>query len=92
MSIRSAEELMSAVEKLNLEQTDENIRFIEDLADTLHENAGAEWKAKFEENDANWRKRYTDRFFNKVIPEPVVVEPYTGIEEPTTFEELFKEE
>lgn len=46
---------------------DEDISFIEDLNDTLSDldsrAAGQEdWKAKYEENDKQWRDRYKERF------------------------------
>jgi hypothetical protein len=49
--------------------SDEVIQLTEDLSDTLndYENRAKDeedWKAKFEENDAEWRKKYKERFLN----------------------------
>lgn len=46
--------------------TDDDISFLEDVADTFASwegNSSENWQQKFEENDAAWRKRYTERFF-----------------------------
>lgn len=48
--------------------SDEAISLLEDLGDTytaLEAEAngdGTDWKAKFEENDAAWKKKYYNRF------------------------------
>lgn len=49
--------------------SDEALSFVEDVADTYDDlqnkanGDGEDWKKKFEENDAEWRQRYRDRFF-----------------------------
>lgn len=47
---------------------DDALSLLEDvndsLLDTLIESDGEDWKAKYEENDKNWRQRYRDRFDN----------------------------
>ena len=79
--------------------TDEQISLLEDITDTVGDyeerlSDTTDWKTKYEENDKEWRRRYTDRFNNTEPkpeptpdpdpdPEPVVI---------TTFEELFKED
>ena len=65
MAIRSKEEILEAVKKYIADDvSDEAIGFIEDLTDTLDDREDPEeWKRKYEENDADWRRRYKDRFF-----------------------------
>lgn len=46
---------------------DEDISFIEDLNDTLADldsraSGQEDWKARYEENDKQWRDRYKERF------------------------------
>lgn len=98
--IRTREELLTAVAELVEDTTTDNaIAFLEDLEDTMSDletraaGDGEDWEARYEENDREWRERYTARFFNKVendpLPDP---EPEVIDEDPKTFEELFIEE
>lgn len=70
--------------------SDDNISLLEDLSDTIDSFSDMEdWKTKYEENDASWRKRYKERFEGKE-DENLGNEP--GIEHyesPTKFEDLF---
>lgn len=44
---------------------DEAISFIEDVNDSISAlTPNEDWKQKYEENDAAWRKKYKDRFFS----------------------------
>ena len=84
--------------------TDENISIIEDVTDTLDDYAAkiadkTDWKAKYDELDKDWRKRYTQRFFNPVetgadtVVDNVdkLVDNEVKDDDPETFDELFKE-
>ena len=56
-------------EQFSDDTSDEVIQLTEDLADTLNDydkrvNDKEDWKTKFEENDAEWRKKYKERFLN----------------------------
>ena len=68
MSIVSKEDLIKRLsEKFGDDNSDEVIQLTEDLSDTLNDfdsriNDTEDWKAKFEENDNMWRKKYKDRF------------------------------
>ena len=68
MSIVSKEDLIKRLsEKFVDDNSDEVIQLTEDLSDTLNDfdsriNDTEDWKAKFEENDNMWRKKYKDRF------------------------------
>ena len=42
---------------------DDSIALLEDISDSLTEDS-EDWKAKYEELDASWRKRYIERFSN----------------------------
>lgn len=48
------------------DMSDSSIGFIEDLTDSFNDSETEDWKAKYEENDKNWRKKYTERFYGKV--------------------------
>lgn len=93
MSIKSKSELLEMVKaRLGDGNTDEDISFLEDITDTVTdlENKASnsiDWEQKYNENDAAWRKKYTDRFYGDVD------DPSTApIEKPKdyTFENLFK--
>lgn len=68
MAIVSKEDLIKRLsEKFGDDNSDEVIQLTEDLSDTLNDfdsriNDTEDWKAKFEENDNMWRKKYKDRF------------------------------
>ena len=44
--------------------SEEAIELIEDVSDSWDEGDGEDWKAKYDELDADWKKRYRDRFFD----------------------------
>ena len=99
--IISREELLAGVREIFGENnTDEQIAFIENLNDTVSDfeeriTSSGDWKTKYEENDASWRRRYTERFVNpsttldKIIEEQK--EDIIDDGEPKSFAELFKE-
>ena len=93
MAIKTIEELMGAVRaRVGEDTSDEAIAFVEDVSDTLASLSDAEdWKKKYEENDAEWRKRYQDRFFNPDKPNDPEPEPDPEPKK-LTFDELFKED
>lgn len=100
MSVVSKESLLERIRDMTgveNAESDESISLLEDLSDTFEDlfsqvlQAG-DYKRKYEENDAEWRKRYHDRFFS-------VVEETTNKEddkdddvEKKTYESLFKED
>ena len=77
MAIKTIEELMGAVRaRVGEDTSDEAIAFVEDVSDTLASLSNAEdWKKKYEDNDAEWLKRYQDRFFNPDKPNDPEPEP-----------------
>lgn len=76
MAVRSRDELLSAFRDIAGESADDKaIGFIEDLTDTMSDfdsrlADSTDWKTKYEENDASWRKKYTDRFYNPSTADP----------------------
>lgn len=99
--ILSREDLLSAVRNIfGEDSTDEQISFIENLSDTFTDfeervESSGDWKTKYEENDASWRRRYTERFVNpSTTPDKIIEEQKEDIiddGEPKSFAELFKE-
>lgn len=94
MAVKTREEILASLRSRVGEQTDdETISFIEDLTDTLSDletkarGDGTDWKAKFEENDQEWRKKYTERFYGSEPNEPSTPEPDPP--KPKTFADLF---
>ena len=91
--VLTKEEFLSKIkERIGENPTDEDISFVEDMTDTIDSlSQGDEWKKKFEENDAMWRKKYTERFFTP-DKEPEK-EPEEKIdEEEITIDDLFESE
>lgn len=75
MKLTKEELLNSIKDKFNEDTSDETLKFIEDVTDTINsyeDNSKEDWKAKYEQNDAEWRQRYKERFFQS---EPVKEEP-----------------
>lgn len=70
--------------------SDDNISLLEDLSDTIDSFSDTEdWKTKYEENDASWRKRYKERFEGKEDDSPESEAEIEHYESPTKFEDLF---
>ena len=96
MAVKTREEIIKEVKARVGEQTDdETIAFLEDVTDTLSEletkakGDGIDWKAKYEENDKEWRKKYTERFYSS-DPNPDSEPPKPDdTPKPKTFAELF---
>lgn len=72
MSVLSKDEFMARLKaRIGDDTSDESIADLEDFADTWADweqryaaaNDG-DWKTKYEENDRQWRDKYTKRFFS----------------------------
>lgn len=88
MAVRTKEDLIAILtESFGENLSDDNLALLEDVSDTIDSLGDKEdWKTKYEENDASWRKRYKERFEGKTTdPEPGI-ETY---ETPKTFNDLF---
>lgn len=68
-------------------ESDDSLSLIEDVTDTLEAGSSDDWKTKYEENDAAWRKRYKERFLKKPDKEPEIEDDKT--EEKKTYDDLF---
>lgn len=95
MSVRTREEILESIRTRVGEQTDdETIAFLEDVTDTLNDfetranGDGENWEQRYKDNDAEWRKKYTERFFSSEPTETHEKEPTET--KPKTFEDLFK--
>lgn len=98
MSVRTRDEILEIVRnRIGDDTSDEAIEFIEDITDTLNDYESrlsdtTDWRARYEENDAEWREKYKARFFSDEI-----VEDETDIvddeeSKPMKYEDLFTEE
>lgn len=97
MAIKTKAELLELVKaRIGDDTSDEALAIIEDVTDTLDDyetrvaDAG-DWKARYEQNDAEWRKKYKERFFAPT-EEPEEIDEPEEVEEKRTFEDLFKTE
>ena len=97
MAVKTKAEILELIKaRVGDDTSDEALAIIEDVNDTLDDYEAkiadsGDWKARYEQNDAEWRQKYKDRFFQPAEepdPEPEPEE----VEEKTTFEDLFKEE
>lgn len=90
MAVKSKDDLIASIKAVIGEATtDESIALLEDVSDTFGEfesNNNVDWKAKYEANDAEWRKRYRDRFYGDVeeeddfsVEEPKVKRTYADL-------------
>lgn len=96
MAVKTREEILESFKtRLGENLDDDSIAFLEDVTDTLDDfekranGDGTDWKSKYEENDANWRKKYTDRFFSDEPEEQEQEQEQDNT--PRTFSDLFKE-
>lgn len=71
MAVRTRDEILTSIRTHFGEDTsDETLALVEDITDTINDfenkanNNGENWKQRYEENDAAWRKKYRDRFFS----------------------------
>ena len=69
MAVRTRDEILAAIRShLGDDTSDEALTIIEDIDDTFRDyetRSEEDWKGKYNELDAQWRKRYRDRFFQK---------------------------
>ena len=96
--VKTKEEILNSIKDILKDDTsDTALSLIEDLSDTLDSvkpSDETDWKTKYEENDAQWRQRYRDRFFSKPAQEEEEPDDPVPEEtnEPKTFSDLFKGE
>lgn len=74
--------------------SDEAIKLIENVSDSIEENTDNEYnKEKYEELDRQWRQRYIDRFNNEEKEEDKEIFDVdnSNDDKPLTYENLFEE-
>ena len=97
MAIKSREDLLKSLNTLiGDNSTDENLAILEDISDTLkdYEEKTADqtdWKTKYEQNDAEWRKKYKERFLSGETIKDEQEEDVKKDSKSLTFDSLFKE-
>lgn len=93
MAIISKEELLKKIsERIGDDNSDEALSLLEDVSDTIADferRDSEDWKTKYEENDAEWRKKYRDRFENETDVEGK--EEKETVIEAKTYDDLFSE-
>ena len=91
MAVRTRDELIASVNEIIGETPDDRgLSLLEDISDTFESCSDTEdWKTKYEENDAEWRKRYKERFEGKKVI--IEEDDDNGKKEKTKFEDLFEE-
>jgi hypothetical protein len=102
MAVKSKAEILELIKaRVGDDTSDEALAIIEDVNDTLDDYEAriadsGDWKARYEQNDAEWRQKYKDRFFQPAAEnedrEEIDETGEGAVEEKTTFEDLFKEE
>lgn len=98
MAIKTKEEILSSINALVGENTDDNVlSIIEDVTDTIadYESKTADatdWKQKYEDNDREWRQRYKERFMSsdEDVPDNNKDNADESTPKPMSFEDLFK--
>lgn len=103
MAVRTRDEILAAIRsRLGDDTSDDALTIIEDIDDTFKDyetRTGEDWKSKYDELDAKWRKRYRDRFFQKAdngetTPDDVKDDNEEDLKEESEvkdFDELFTE-
>ena len=90
MAIKNVDEIMQRLKaKFGEDDSEETLELVSDISDTINAGKGEEWKKKYEENDAAWKKKYRDRFYARVEEEDV--EDKTPETKKKTFNDLFKD-
>ena len=95
MAVRTRDEIIELVKtRIGEDTSDEALGFLEDISDTLSDydtriTESGDWKTRYEENDAEWRKRYKDRFDGAVVDDP---DPKEDEPKSYRYEDLFKAE
>lgn len=99
MAVRTREEILEAIRsRIGEDTSDESISLLEDITDTMEDYETrvadkTDWKNKYDELDATWRRKYIERFSGKT-GEDIKNEQGEQIKddsEPRTFDELFTE-
>lgn len=90
MAIKTLQEITTAMNTLLGDApTDEGLALLEDITDTMNANDNENWRQRYEDNDAQWRKRYKERFMNP--PDNTGDDPDIEVKKvPRSYDDLFK--
>ena len=99
--VKKEEYLNSLRERLGDSTDDCDLKLLEDFSDTyddmfsqLNNKDETDWKAKYEQNDKEWREKYRARFFDSTTDnenkEPEPKDNDDDNESNVTFDDLFK--
>lgn len=99
MAVRTREEILEAIRsRIGEDTSDESISLLEDITDTMEDYETrvadkTDWKNKYDELDATWRRKYIERFSGKSGEDfkNEQEEQIKDDDEPRTFDELFTE-
>lgn len=95
MAIKSKDDLIASIKAvIGEDTTDESLTLLEDVSDTFtsFENETkdkTDWKAKYNELDSSWRKKYRDRFMNGPADEEDDFSEEEERKVPRRYEDLF---
>ena len=99
MAIKTKDEILTALrDKFPDDASDEVISLIEDISDTYTDletkakGDGVDWKAKAQEIDEEWRKKYKDRFFSGKKDDEVEPDDEDPELKKYNYEDLFSKE
>lgn len=100
MAVLTKSELLAKISGYIGENNDDTaLSLLEDASDTLNApDEGADWKAKYEDNDRSWRERYRARFngtspdedFVNGTEETILDETQEIEDKETTIDDLFE--
>ena len=93
MAVKTKAEIMEKIKaKFGEDNADDTISLLEDLSDTLDTtNDSVNWKQKYEDNDKQWREKYTSRFYDSPTEPQPQPEPEPEDNTDITINELFSE-
>lgn len=98
MAVKTRDELMTSLRAhLGEDTSDAALALIEDVQDTVDSlfgnTDGIDWEQRYHDNDAEWRRRYRDRFFggsdNDDFDDNDDNDKNKGKKKPRTYAELF---
>lgn len=78
--VRTKDEILASIKsRIGDDTSDEAIALIEDINDSFDDlttrvSEAGDWKAKYEENDKEWRDKYKERFFTPSEGDPLAEE------------------
>lgn len=96
MAVRDRKWIMDTIKShIGDDTSDASISLLEDMTDTLDDfeskmAGGEDWKSKYEENDKQWREKYTARFFDSETQEQGEQMEQRQVPQKREFADLFK--